>query len=54
MRRIRHTLALFSEIGAYSVVNRVWWPLPLLTLLLAAGLVVSVGQAAAPFIYTLF
>jgi hypothetical protein len=52
--RLRHLGRLFLELTAYSVVNRVWWPVPLVLLLLALGLVVFIGQTAAPFIYTLF
>lgn len=54
MRRLRHLALLLGEITRYSMVNRVWWPLPLLATLLFLGLVVVIGQASAPFIYTLF
>ncbi len=54
MMRVRHLGRLFLELCAYSVVNRVWWPVPLVLLLLTLGLVVVIGQSAAPFIYTLF
>jgi hypothetical protein len=52
--RIRHLGRLFLELCAYSVMNRVWWPVPLVLVLLVLGAVVIVGQTAAPFIYTLF
>ena len=54
MRRLRHLANLLGEITRYSLVNRVWWPVPLIGTLLVLGLVVVVGQASAPFIYTLF
>ena len=54
MRRLKHLGLLFGEVTRYSLVNRVWWPVPLLGTLLLLGLVVVVGQASAPFIYTLF
>ena len=54
MRRVRHLGGLLGELASYSLVNRVWWPLPFVSLLLALGAVVVVGQSAAPFIYTLF
>lgn len=54
MMRLRHLGRLFKELTVFSVVNRVWWPLPLVLLLMALGLVVAIGQTAAPFIYTLF
>jgi hypothetical protein len=52
--RVRHFGRLLLELVAYSVMNRVWWPVPLVLFLLAIGVVVIVGQTAAPFIYTLF
>jgi hypothetical protein len=52
--RLRHLGRLFLELCAYSVMNRVWWPVPLVLVLLGLGAVVIVGQSAAPFIYTLF
>jgi len=54
MTRLRHLGRLFLELTAYSVINRVWWPVPLVLLLLVVGVVVVIGQTAAPFIYTLF
>jgi len=52
--RVRHFGRLLLELVAYSVMNRVWWPVPLVLFLLTIGVVVIVGQTAAPFIYTLF
>ena len=54
MMRLRHIGRLFLELFTYSVVNKVWWPIPLVILLLMVGLVAVIGQTAAPFIYTLF
>ncbi len=54
MMRLRHAARLFLELVAYSIVNRVWWPVPLVMLLMAVGLVVVIGTTAAPYIYTLF
>ena len=54
MRRLKHLGLMLGEVTRYSLVNRVWWPVPLLGTLLLLGLVVVVGQASAPFIYTLF
>ncbi len=52
--RLRHFGRLFVELVAYSLVNRVWWPVPLVLFLLALGAFIVIGQTAAPFIYTLF
>jgi hypothetical protein len=55
MLRTRSTLRLGGEFVAYAVVNRVWWVIPLMLLLVLATLVVVVGQVAAPVsIYPLF
>jgi hypothetical protein len=43
------------DFGAYAVVNRVWWILPLMAVLGLFAAFIVVGQAAAPYtIYTLF
>ncbi|HYF45770.1 MAG TPA: DUF5989 family protein [Acidimicrobiales bacterium] len=55
MLRLRHTFRLAREFGAYAVVNRVWWILPLAVLLGIVAVAVTVTQAAAPYtLYTLF
>ncbi len=55
MLRLRHTGRLIGEFVAYSVVNRVWWILPLVAVLGVVALAVTVTQAAAPYtLYTLF
>lgn len=54
MKRLRHLGRLFAELTAYSLVNRVWWPVPLVLLLLLLGALIVIGQVSAPFIYTLF
>ena len=54
MMRLRHLGRLFKELTVFSVVNRVWWPLPLVLLLMVMALLVAIGQTAVPFIYTLF
>lgn len=52
---MRNTLRLGREFVAYAVINRVWWVLPLMLLLVLATLLVVLGQAAAPVsIYPLF
>ena len=55
MLRVRHTGLLLRELAAYTVVNRVWWLLPLVTLLIGLIVLAVVGQATVPYtMYTLF
>ena len=55
MRRSLHALRLLRELVGFSIINRIWWPLPLVVLLVLAGLLMLAAQAAAPFtVYTLF
>ena len=55
MGRLRYAARLGGEFVSYSVVNRVWWVVPLVLLLAVVALAIVVGQAAAPYtLYTLF
>ncbi len=55
MLRLRHLGALIGEFAAFAVVNRAWWIIPLVLAIGLAGLLVVVGQAAAPVtLYPLF
>ncbi len=46
---------LLVEFWGFLKVNKKWWLLPIvLVLLLLGGLIVLSGTAVAPFIYTLF
>lgn len=55
MLRLRHSWRLLRELVALSVINRVWWPVPLVLLLLLAGALMLAAQVVAPFtVYTLF
>ena len=47
---------VLSELWEFLRFNKKYWLLPILVMLVAAGLliVVSQGSAVAPFIYTLF
>jgi len=55
MRRFVHLVRLLREVARFSVVNRIWWPVPLVVLVLLAGAVMVATQVAAPFtVYTLF
>lgn len=54
MGKLRYTTTLFSEFYQFARQNKVYWILPLVVVLVVLVGVVAVGQAAAPFIYTLF
>ena len=49
-------IQVLSEFWEFLRFNKKYWLLPILVVLVAAGLliVVSQGSAVAPFIYTLF
>jgi hypothetical protein len=52
---LRHAWRLAADVASYAVVNRVWWILPLMLVLLAVALLIVVGQAAAPVtLYPMF
>ena len=54
MLALRHCMRLLKDLAAYSWVNEIWWPLPLVFSLLAIGFLALTTQVATPFIYTLF
>ena len=59
MRVLRETgdkLGIAAELLAFLWQRKMWWMIPLVTVLLFFGIIVVVGSAAGvgPFIYTLF
>ena len=55
MLRAKHAARLASEFVRYAYVNRNWWALPTLIVLLLVVLVIAVGQAASYYsLYTVF
>jgi hypothetical protein len=55
MRRALHTWRLIREFGAYAVLNRAYWVLPFILLLLGIAAMVVVVETVVPFtLYTLF
>jgi len=54
MHYLRYLGRLLAELGAYARRNKAWWLVPLVIVMLVLGLLIVTGQAAAPFIYTLF
>ncbi|MBI2876889.1 MAG: hypothetical protein HYY20_08410 [Candidatus Tectomicrobia bacterium] len=51
---LKHFLYLLKDLVAYSWVNEVWWPLPLVLIIMAIGFLALTTQVATPYIYTLF
>ncbi len=51
---LKHFFRLLKSIIAYSWVNELWWPIPLVLILLAIGILAFTTQIATPYIYTLF
>lgn len=45
---------LFKDFVGFARQNRAWWIVPMVVVLVLAGLLVFAGQTGAPFIYTLF
>jgi len=59
MKLLRDLAARFGIAGELIVflwTNKLWWMIPMMTVLLGLGLLIILGQssAIAPFIYTLF
>ena len=48
--------SLLGELWAFMRVRKKWWLLPLILVMLAVGLLITLaqGSALAPFIYTIF
>jgi hypothetical protein len=56
IRTARHRVGIVGELLAYLWRRRLWWMIPMVTVLALFGLllVFTQGSALAPFIYTLF
>jgi hypothetical protein len=51
----KHALALAGDLVAYAFVNRAWWLLPTVFVLLLVVSVIAVGQAVSTYtLYTVF
>jgi len=51
---LKHFFRLMKDVAVYSWVNEVWWPVPLLFVLLIIGILAVTAQISAPYIYTIF
>ena len=54
MSKLSNVGRLFSETFQFARQNKAWWIVPTVLILLLLGVLIFSGQAAAPFIYTLF
>ena len=56
LKKIRSRLSIIGELFAFFWQNRLWWLIPMLTILVLLGILVLLAQSSAvvPFIYTLF
>ncbi len=54
MGRLRYATTLLAELLGFARAHKAYWIVPLVLLLLLAGGVIAIGQATAPYIYTLF
>jgi len=54
MGRLGYLGRFLREILDFARQNKAWWIVPTVLVLLVLGVLIFSGQAAAPFIYTLF
>jgi hypothetical protein len=56
IRTAHHRLSIAGELLAYLWRRKLWWMIPMVTVLVLFGLllVFTQGSALAPFVYTLF
>ena len=56
LREISDKFGIAGELLAFLWVRKMWWAIPMVTVMLFFGLIIVVGTATGvgPFIYTLF
>ena len=54
MRKLRHATGLLREITAFARAHKAYWMVPMVIALIVLAVLIFAGQAATPFIYTLF
>ena len=54
MPKLSDGIELLREYSRFARDHKVYWIVPLVVILLLAGLLIVVSQAAAPLLYTLF
>ena len=54
MGKLAHSFKLVAEFARFARENKIYWLVPLVIVLMLAGVLVVSSQGVAPFIYTLF
>ncbi len=54
MHRLRYALTLLRHFIRFAAENKIYWMVPVVLVLALLGLVIFSGQAATPFIYSLW
>lgn len=56
LRNVAGRFSIAGELIMFLWSNKLWWMIPMMTVLLGLGLIIVLGQSSviAPFIYTLF
>jgi len=54
MRFLKHLGRLLREFGGFAWQNKAWWIVPMILLLLLLAALITAGQGAVPFLYTLW
>jgi hypothetical protein len=56
MKSLLTKFAIAGELLRFIWINKLWWMIPLVTVLLFFGIIIMVGNATGvgPFIYTIF
>lgn len=54
MRKLRYLGRLLRDVWGFAAENKAWWMVPLFVVLGLLALLIVVGEASAPFIYTLW
>jgi ABC-type microcin C transport system permease subunit YejE len=54
MRKLRYVGSFLGEMVQFARQNKVYWIVPFVLILALVVLLVVTGQAASPFLYTLF
>jgi hypothetical protein len=54
MRRARYSVKLAGEFVRFAREKHIYWLIPLILMLVMAGVLIVSSQGAAPLLYTLF
>ena len=54
MKRLYFIAGMFKELFEFAAANKAWWMIPIVVLILSVAAMMTLGNSAAPLIYTLF